>query len=147
MIGQLVFKGMKKLNRIQSIVFETAYNTNENLLICAPTGAGKTNIAMLTVLHEIRQNMQPGGVIRKDQFKIVYVAPMKALAAEMTNYFSKRLEPLGIAVKELTGDMQLTKGEILRTQEMSPWSNAPPGLRNPFSKTYGTFTRGVSVNA
>lgn len=41
---------------------------------------------------------------------------MKALAAEMTNYFSKRLEPLGILVKELTGDMQLTKGEILRTQ-------------------------------
>ncbi|XP_049587818.1 activating signal cointegrator 1 complex subunit 3 [Syngnathus scovelli] len=115
-IGQLVFKGMKRLNRIQSLVFETAYNTNENLLICAPTGAGKTNIAMLTVLHEIRQHIQPGGVIKKDEFKIVYVAPMKALAAEMTNYFSKRLEPLGITVKELTGDMQLTKGEILRTQ-------------------------------
>uniref|UniRef100_A0A8C6SMC7 Activating signal cointegrator 1 complex subunit 3 n=1 Tax=Neogobius melanostomus TaxID=47308 RepID=A0A8C6SMC7_9GOBI len=115
-IGQLVFKGMKRLNRIQSLAFETAYNTNENLLICAPTGAGKTNIAMLTVLHEIRQHLQPGGVIKKDEFKIVYVAPMKALAAEMTKYFSKRLEPLGIAVKELTGDMQLTKGEILRTQ-------------------------------
>lgn len=43
---------------------------------------------------------------------------MKALAAEMTNYFSKSLEPLGITVKELTGDMQLTKGEILRTQVM-----------------------------
>ncbi|XP_076593233.1 activating signal cointegrator 1 complex subunit 3 isoform X1 [Chaetodon auriga] len=114
-IGQLVFKGMKRLNRIQSMVFETAYNTNENLLVCAPTGAGKTNIAMLTVLHEIRQHLQHG-VIKKDEFKIVYVAPMKALAAEMTNYFSKRLEPLGITVKELTGDMQLTKGEILRTQ-------------------------------
>ncbi|XP_038655200.1 activating signal cointegrator 1 complex subunit 3 isoform X1 [Scyliorhinus canicula] len=114
-IGQLVFKGLKRLNRIQSIVFETAYNTNENMLICAPTGAGKTNIAMLTVLHEIRQHIQQG-VIRKDEFKIIYVAPMKALAAEMTNYFSKRLEPLGILVKELTGDMQLTKGEILRTQ-------------------------------
>lgn len=115
-IGQLVFKGMKRLNRIQSLVFETAYNTNENLLICAPTGAGKTNIAMLTVLHEIRQHLEPGGVIKKDQFKVIYVAPMKALAAEMTKYFSKRLEPLGIAVKELTGDMQLSKGEILRTQ-------------------------------
>uniref|UniRef100_A0A8D0L2G8 Activating signal cointegrator 1 complex subunit 3 n=1 Tax=Sphenodon punctatus TaxID=8508 RepID=A0A8D0L2G8_SPHPU len=114
-IGQLAFKGMKRLNRIQSIVFETAYNTNENMLICAPTGAGKTNIAMLTVLHEVRQHVQQG-VIKKDEFKIVYVAPMKALAAEMTNYFSKRLEPLGIAVKELTGDMQLSKGEILRTQ-------------------------------
>ncbi|XP_069582412.1 activating signal cointegrator 1 complex subunit 3 [Ranitomeya imitator] len=114
-IGQLVFKGVKRLNRIQSIVFETAYNTNENMLICAPTGAGKTNIAMLTVLHVIRQNIQQG-VIKKDDFKIVYVAPMKALAAEMTNYFSKRLEPLGVTVKELTGDMQLSKGEILRTQ-------------------------------
>ncbi|XP_036024563.1 activating signal cointegrator 1 complex subunit 3 isoform X1 [Onychomys torridus] len=114
-IGQLAFKGMKRLNRIQSIVFETAYNTNENMLICAPTGAGKTNIAMLTVLHEIRQHFQQG-VIKKNEFKIVYVAPMKALAAEMTNYFSKRLEPLGIIVKELTGDMQLSKSEILRTQ-------------------------------
>ncbi|XP_056289492.1 activating signal cointegrator 1 complex subunit 3 [Pseudoliparis swirei] len=114
-IAQLVFKGMTSLNRIQSLVYETAYNTNENLLICAPTGAGKTNIAMLTVLHEIHQHIQ-GGVIKKDEFKIIYVAPMKALAAEMTKYFSKRLQPLGIAVKELTGDMQLTKGEILRTQ-------------------------------
>lgn len=114
-IGQVAFKGMKRLNRIQSIVFETAYNTNENMLICAPTGAGKTNIAMLTVLHEIRQHFQQG-VIKKNEFKIVYVAPMKALAAEMTNYFSKRLEPLGIVVKELTGDMQLSKSEILRTQ-------------------------------
>uniref|UniRef100_A0A8C5LGL3 Activating signal cointegrator 1 complex subunit 3 n=1 Tax=Jaculus jaculus TaxID=51337 RepID=A0A8C5LGL3_JACJA len=114
-IGQLAFKGMKRLNRIQSIVFETAYNTNENMLICAPTGAGKTNIAMLTVLHEIRQHYQEG-IIKKNEFKIVYVAPMKALAAEMTNYFSIRLEPLGIIVKELTGDMQLSKNEILRTQ-------------------------------
>ncbi|XP_029414442.1 activating signal cointegrator 1 complex subunit 3 isoform X3 [Nannospalax galili] len=114
-IGQLAFKGMKRLNRIQSIVFETAYNTNENMLICAPTGAGKTNIAMLTVLHEIRQHFQQG-IIKKNEFKIVYVAPMKALAAEMTNYFSKRLDPLGITVKELTGDMQLSKSEILRTQ-------------------------------
>ena len=41
---------------------------------------------------------------------------MKALAAEMTESFGKRLEPLGISVKELTGDMQLTKNEILKTQ-------------------------------
>ncbi len=44
------------------------------------------------------------------------MAPMKALAAEMTASFSKRLEPLGIIVKELTGDMSLTKTEILKTQ-------------------------------
>eukprot|EP00795_Rhopilema_esculentum_P017649 gene17649-9293_t len=114
-IGRLIFKSFKKLNRIQSIVFDMAYNTNENLLVAAPTGAGKTNIALLTIGHEIKNNIKEG-VLKKDEFKIVYVAPMKALAAEMTDNFSKRLEPLGISVKELTGDMQLTKNEILRTQ-------------------------------
>ena len=49
-------------------------------------------------------------------FKFVYVAPMKALAAEMTAGFGKRLEPLGISVRELTGDMSLTKAEIANTQ-------------------------------
>ena len=61
--------GMKSLNRIQSIVFDTAYFTSENLLISAPTGAGKTNIAMLTVLREIKNNIE-AGVIRRDQFKV-----------------------------------------------------------------------------
>ena len=41
---------------------------------------------------------------------------MKALAAEMVRNFGGRLEPLGISVRELTGDMQLTKAEILNTQ-------------------------------
>lgn len=62
---------MKQLNRIQSIVFDAAYNTNENLLISAPTGAGKTNIAMLTILREIKQNIEEG-VIRKDKFKVLF---------------------------------------------------------------------------
>ena len=49
-------------------------------------------------------------------FQIIYVAPMKALAAEMVRNFGSRLEPLGISVRELTGDMSLTKSEILKTQ-------------------------------
>lgn len=114
-IGKMGFQGVKRLNRIQSIVFDAAYNTNENLLISAPTGAGKTNIAMLTILREIKQNIE-AGVIKKDKFKIIYVAPMKALAAEMVQNFGKRLACLGITVRELTGDMQLTKSEILKTQ-------------------------------
>lgn len=114
-IGQMAFQGVKSLNRIQSVVFDMAYHSNENLLICAPTGAGKTNVAMLTIVHQIRQHIEKG-VIQSDQFKIVYVAPMKALAAEMTANFGKRLNPLGVAVRELTGDMQLTKSEIMKTQ-------------------------------
>lgn len=41
---------------------------------------------------------------------------MQALAAEMTQAFSRRLESLGVTVKELTGDMQLTKRELEETQ-------------------------------
>ncbi|KAL7288666.1 hypothetical protein TKK_0017394 [Trichogramma kaykai] len=114
-IGQLAFKGIKSLNRIQSIVFDAAYHTNENLLICAPTGAGKTNVALLSIVYCIKQHID-NGVLQTNDFKIVYIAPMKALAAEMTANFSKRLASLGITVRELTGDMQLTKSEILKTQ-------------------------------
>jgi activating signal cointegrator complex subunit 3 len=114
-IGQMAFNTVTSLNKIQSIVFNSAYNTNENLLICAPTGAGKTNVAMLTVVHQLKQNIQDGQ-LQKNQFKIIYVAPMKALAAEMTANFSKKLGSLGVCVRELTGDMQLTKQEIQQTQ-------------------------------
>ena len=41
-VGQVAFKGMKSLNRIQSVVYPTAYHTSENMLVCAPTGAGKS---------------------------------------------------------------------------------------------------------
>lgn len=56
------------------------------------------------------------GVLQKDEFKIIYVAPMKALAAEMATNFSRRLGKLGVSVRELTGDIQLTKSEIQETQ-------------------------------
>lgn len=86
--------GDRALNRIQSRIFPTAFESNQNLLVCAPTGAGKTNIAMIAVLREVGANMQ-NGLIQKGDFKIVYVAPMKALAAEVTATFSRRLSPLG----------------------------------------------------
>ena len=43
-------KNTTSLNRIQSVLYKSAFNSNKNLLICAPTGAGKTNIAMLACL-------------------------------------------------------------------------------------------------
>ncbi|KAM1340459.1 hypothetical protein ACFX2H_038850 [Malus domestica] len=113
--AQAAFRGYKSLNRIQSIIFHTVYNTNENILVCAPTGAGKTNIAMISILHEIGQHFKDG-YLHKDEFKIVYVAPMKALASEVTSTFSHRLSPLNMTVKELTGDMQLSKNELEETQ-------------------------------
>ncbi|KAI0774394.1 Sec63-domain-containing protein [Fomes fomentarius] len=117
------FPGYTSLNRIQSLVYPTAYQSNENMLVCAPTGAGKTDVAMLTVLRVIQQHLEQSAssgnlasAVQRDKFKIIYVAPMKALAAEIVRKLGKRLKWLAILVRELTGDMQLTKQEINETQ-------------------------------
>uniref|UniRef100_A0A4W3I4Q8 Small nuclear ribonucleoprotein 200 (U5) n=1 Tax=Callorhinchus milii TaxID=7868 RepID=A0A4W3I4Q8_CALMI len=51
---QAAFEGFKTLNRIQSKLFKAAMETDENLLLCAPTGAGKTNVALMCMLHYLR---------------------------------------------------------------------------------------------
>ena len=88
---------------------------------------------MLTILHEIWKRHSANGdsndgEAREDEgeemqfhssslldFKVVYIAPMKALASEVVSTFSKRLDCLGMIVKELTGDTQLSKTELMNT--------------------------------
>jgi ERCC4-related helicase len=72
-------KFCRALNRIQSTIFEKAFSSNENILVCAPTGAGKTNIAMLTVLHEIAANMSDGII----QASHPILAPPSALLTKL----------------------------------------------------------------
>ncbi|KAF8063039.1 BRR2A [Scenedesmus sp. PABB004] len=111
------FGGMASLNRVQSAVSDTALYSGENMLVCAPTGAGKTNVAMLCILHELGMHRAPDGSIDTSAFKVVYVAPMKALVAEMVGNFTKRLgDAYGLAVRELTGDVNLSKAELEATQ-------------------------------
>lgn len=65
----------------------------------------------------VDRKAHPSGFsIARNDFKIIYVAPMKALAAEITRKMGKRLAWLGIKVRELTGDMQMTRQEIAETQ-------------------------------
>ncbi|KAJ1680235.1 Pre-mRNA splicing [Spiromyces aspiralis] len=111
------FVGAVSLNRVQSRVYPAAFKTDQNMLVCAPTGAGKTNVAMLAMLHEIsKYRDESSGQIALDEFKMVYVAPMKALVQEMAGSFAKRFEPLGLKVSELTGDSQLTRQQLAETQ-------------------------------
>lgn len=89
------------LNEIQSIVFDQAYNGTENMLVCAPTGAGKTNIATLTMLNAIKKCNVPQDV------RIVYISPMKALANELVQKFTIKFPFL--KTRESTGDIQLSQ--------------------------------------
>ena len=63
---------------MQSHVFDSVYSTDSNVLVSAPTGAGKTDVALLAVLRAL----DGGG-------KAVYIAPMKALATEITGKYNR----------------------------------------------------------
>ncbi|XP_033132908.1 DExH-box ATP-dependent RNA helicase DExH12-like [Brassica rapa] len=114
--AQPAFKGMQQLNRVQSKVYETALFKADNILLCAPTGAGKTNVAMLTILHQIELNRNDDGTFNHGNYKVVYVAPMKALVAEVVSNLSNRLKDYGVTVRELSGDQSLSGKEIEETQ-------------------------------
>lgn len=113
---QPVFDGFKTLNRIQSRLWKTALETDENVLLCAPTGAGKTNVALLCMMREIGKHINDDGTINADEFKIIYVAPMRSLVQEMVGNFGMRLASYNLKVAELTGDHQLTREQIAATQ-------------------------------
>ncbi|KAH8028503.1 hypothetical protein HPB51_017598 [Rhipicephalus microplus] len=101
--AQPAFEGFRSLNRIQSRLHKAALESDENLLLCAPTGAGKTNVALLCMMREIGKHINPDGSINGDEFKIIYIAPMRSLVQEMVGNFSKRLNSYNITVSELTG--------------------------------------------
>ena len=101
--AQPAFSSFQTLNRVQSKIYKTAMETDKNILVAAPTGAGKTNIALLCMLREF--NIRPGS-------KVVYVAPMKSLVQEMVGSFSYRLQSYGKTVVELTGDSSASKSQL-----------------------------------
>jgi replicative superfamily II helicase len=84
-------------NAVQSKCFKLIYNTNDNVVISAPTGSGKTAILELAICKLI-EGYDPG------QFKIVYQAPTKSLCAERVQDWQRKFSHLNLPCAELTGD-------------------------------------------
>ncbi|KEG11150.1 putative ATP-dependent RNA helicase [Trypanosoma grayi] len=114
--ARAAFPGITHLNVMQSKTFDCAFHSDENMLVCAPTGAGKTNVAMMTMLRAIANATTRGGGVNLRELKMVYVAPMKALVQEVVRTFSKRLEPLGLTVVELSGDTNVNQAQLGEAQ-------------------------------
>ena len=106
---QPCFINLSRLNTIQSTTFSASFESDHNMLISAPTGAGKTNLALLAMLRCVSNYQSLNDV------KIVYVAPLKALVQELVHSFSIKLKPLNMAVGELTGDTAMTKQQLQAT--------------------------------
>lgn len=82
---------------VQSKCFPLVYGSDNNIVISAPTGSGKTAILELAICRLIAN---PGG----ENFKIVYQAPTKSLCSERARDWETKFGHLSLRCIELTGD-------------------------------------------
>lgn len=83
-------------NPVQTQYFHALYHSDQNCLVGAPTGSGKTMAAELALWWAFKK--YPRG-------KVIYIAPMKALVRERVSDWTNRLTgPMKRKLVELTGD-------------------------------------------
>ncbi|KAJ3329834.1 putative helicase mug81, partial [Kappamyces sp. JEL0680] len=84
-------------NPVQTQVFHSLYHSEENILIGAPTGSGKTVVAELALWAAFRDAPDK---------KVVYIAPLKALVRErVADWKARLMSKMNRKLVELTGDI------------------------------------------
>ncbi|KAL6011995.1 activating signal cointegrator 1 complex subunit [Asimina triloba] len=98
-LGNKAYEDLYKFshfNPIQTQTFHLLYHTENNVLLGAPTGSGKTISAELAMFHLFNTQAD---------MKVIYIAPLKAIVRERMNDWRNRLvSMLGKKMVELTGD-------------------------------------------
>ncbi|KAI8973261.1 hypothetical protein BDF20DRAFT_881380 [Mycotypha africana] len=90
-----IFK-FETFNVIQSKCLDDAFYENNNLVISAPTGSGKTVLMELAIIRTVLQ--------KGSNCKIIYMAPTKSLCNERVKDWEQKFHTFGIKCKEFTGD-------------------------------------------
>lgn len=84
-------------NAVQSKCFEAIYRTNDNLVLSAPTGSGKTAVLEMAICRLVAG-------FKTDQYKVVYMGPTKSLCSERCRDWQAKFASLDLQCAELTGD-------------------------------------------
>ncbi len=82
LFDQLRSKNINILYPSQSKSIENGLFERKNLLVCTPTGSGKTFVGELAAINSITKNIG----------KVIYIVPLKALASEKYKEFIKKYE-------------------------------------------------------
>ncbi|CEQ40009.1 SPOSA6832_01589 [Sporobolomyces salmonicolor] len=91
-------------NAVQSVCFDALFKTDQNVVVSAPTGGGKTVLFELAIIRLFTTSLSTSS-------KVLYMAPTKSLCAERAADWKKKFEiGLGWTVRELTGDSETGAG-------------------------------------
>lgn len=103
-----LYRDFKHFNPVQTQVFTVLYSSDENVLVAAPTGSGKTicaEFAILRMFQKLSETGENGGNEGEIRGRAVYIAPVEALANErFKDWKAKFGGNLGANVVELTGE-------------------------------------------
>ena len=90
-------RNILRLHPVQENVFEPVYQ-GRNVLVCAPTGIGKTEAAMLPILQRMASTVQPKGIV------CLYITPLRALNRDMLLRLQELASAVGLRAAVRHGD-------------------------------------------
>ena len=89
-------KGISTLNAIQIEAIEKGLLFHANILVCTPSGSGKTLIGEIAIANTLLRGIG----------KCIYLVPYKALANEKGRQFTAEFQAFGFAVLTITSDSE-----------------------------------------
>ncbi|KAL6536932.1 hypothetical protein OROHE_012516 [Orobanche hederae] len=108
---ETLYQQFKCFNSVQTRGFNKLYYSNDNVLVAAPTGSGKTMCVEFAILRNHRKG--------PESMLAVYIAPVEALEKERYEDWNKKFGAgLGMRVVKFTGDTEtdsrhFNKGKII----------------------------------
>ena len=96
-VFEIFLKKYKGYTPIQEKAIEVIKN-KENCIIIAPTGAGKTEAAVLALLDRITKNENSAGI------QLIYITPLRALNRDMIKRLEQLCAAIGVTIAVRHGD-------------------------------------------
>ncbi|MFB6208169.1 MAG: ATP-dependent helicase [Candidatus Nanohaloarchaea archaeon] len=123
-------------------------NDDENSLICAPTGSGKTLSAFLSILNDMFRRGDNGEL--EDEVYAIYVSPLKALNNDIQRNLEEPLEGIREKAEDMGYDVPEVRSAVrtgdTTSSEKSKMLEKPPHILITTPETLGIVLNSPKFN-